>query len=130
MELKGGWVVVEKIERPPEATGGAFSVGYLVERNGTRAYLKALDYSFAFSSGNTAQVLEAMTSAYNYEVEILRHCAERRMDRVVRALDQGELIVDGAEGFGNVSYLIFELADGDIRLALDSVGKSFDYAWS
>lgn len=130
LELEGGWRVVEKIERPPDATGGAFSVGYVVESGETRAYLKALDYSFAFQAGNTAQVLEAMTSAYNFEVEVLRQCAEKRMDRVVRALDQGELVIDGADGFGNVSYLIFELADGDIRHALDSVGSLFDYAWS
>jgi eukaryotic-like serine/threonine-protein kinase len=132
LELDGGWRVVEKIERSPDATGGAFSVGYVVERSGTRAYLKALDYSFAFQpeAGNTAQVLEAMTSAYNFEVEVLRQCAEKRMDRIVRALGQGELVVDGADGFGNVSYLIFELADGDIRHALDSVGALFDYAWS
>jgi len=130
LELPGGWLVVEKVERAKDATGGNFSVGYIVERKRGKAFLKALDYSFAFSSDNTAQILEAMTSAHNFEVEVLGHCAQRRMDRIVLALDQGELVVDGAEGFGNVSYLIFELADGDIRHALASIGAAFDYAWT
>lgn len=130
MDLHGGWRVLEKIARAPDATGSNFSVGYIVTRNGEHAYLKALDYSFAFESGNAAQVLESMTAAYNFEVEILDRCATSRMDRVVRALDRGEIVVDGAEGFGNVSYLIFERADGDIRHALDSIGAAFDYAWA
>ena len=49
-ELPGGWRVIEKIERDPDATGGHFSVGYIVERNGSRGYLKALDYTLAFES--------------------------------------------------------------------------------
>jgi serine/threonine protein kinase len=130
LTLEGGWRVSGKLERPPGSTGGQFSVGYIVEKEGTQAYLKALDYSFAFMSGDAAHVLEWMTSAYNFEVAILDRCAEQRMNRVVRALDRGELTVEGAEGVPTVSYLIFELAEGDIRRALDSLGPAFDYAWA
>lgn len=127
-DLPGGWHVVTKIERPPDASGGQFSVGYMVERHGVRGYLKALDYSRAFQSDNSTQVLEWMTSAYNFEANLLSGCAH--MDRVVRALDRGEIVVDGAEGVPNVAYLIFEEAEGDIRAALDSLSASFDYAWA
>ena len=129
-ELPGGWQVVEKIERGPDATGGYFSVGYIVVRDGGRGYLKALDYSIAFESGDAARVLEWMTSSYNFEADLLDDCAASRMDRVVRALDRGEISVEGAENVPNVSYLIFEEADGDIRSALDSIGAAFDYAWT
>jgi serine/threonine protein kinase len=129
-ELAEGWHVVEKLERPPDATGSRFSVGYVVQRDGTRAFLKALDYSFAFASGDAARVLEAMTSAYNFEVDILERCAASRMDRIVTVLGHGEVVVEEAAGVPNVSYLIFELADGDVRHALDSIGAIFDYAWA
>jgi len=129
-ELPEGWQVVEKVERPPDATGSRFSVGYIVQRDGTRAFLKALDYSFAFASGDAARVLEAMTSAYNFEVDVLERCAASRMNRVVTVLGHGEVVVEGADGVPNVSYLIFELAEGDVRHALDSIGSIFDYAWA
>jgi len=46
IELDGGWKVLELLKRDPKATGGNFSVGYVVESSsGDRAYLKALDYS-------------------------------------------------------------------------------------
>ena len=127
-ELPSGWRVLTKIERGPDATGGHFSVGYIVERNGVRGYLKALDYSLAFESNDSAQVLEWMTSAYNFEASLLAGCAH--MDKVVRALDRGEITVEGADGVPNVAYLIFEEAEGDIRAALDSLSASFDYAWA
>jgi serine/threonine protein kinase len=130
LELPHGWRVVERLERSSESTGGNFSVGYIVERGDHRAFLKALDYSFAFDSGNAAQVLEWMTSAFNFEIRVLERCAARRMDRVVQALDSGEIVVAEADGVGTVSYLIFELAEGDIRRAMDSLGPAFDYAWA
>ena len=131
MTLPDDWVVVERIERPPDATGSTFSVGYFVERGGVRAYLKALHYSSPFRSGHdSARVLQAMTSAHNHEVDVLEKCAGAGMDRVVRALGSGEVVVPGVAGLPNVSYLIFELADGDIRAALSTVGATFDYAWA
>jgi serine/threonine protein kinase len=50
------------------------------------------------------------------------------MDRVVRALGAGKTIVDGFGTAGLVEYLIFELADADVRHHLAMVGV-FDLAW-
>ena len=49
LDLDDGWTVVEAVKRKPNATGGCFSVGYLVAReNGDRGFMKALDYTWAF----------------------------------------------------------------------------------
>ncbi len=111
LELDGGWRVVEKVVRPPDATGENFSVGYVVERDGERAHLKALDFSFAFTQTDFTRVIEDMTAAFNFERDILGRCALSRMDRVVLALAHGQVIVEGAPGIPQVSYLIFEKAD-------------------
>ena len=50
------------------------------------------------------------------------------MDRVVRALDSGSITVDPSIPFTNVPYLIFEAADADIRLHLDTSSAS-TIAW-
>jgi hypothetical protein len=66
--------------------------------------------------GNTTELIQIMTSAYNFERSILSRCQERRLSRVVIAIDSGQVQVPG---YGNadrrVFYLIFEMAESDIR---------------
>lgn len=129
--LEDGWKVIERIETPPVATGGCFSVCYLVESaRGNRAFLKALDYSRAFGEENPdpARALQAMTEAYNFERDLLKKCSERKMDHVVRALGDGSLRVSEAQGVNVVQYLLFELADHDVRLHL-ALSEKIDVAW-
>jgi eukaryotic-like serine/threonine-protein kinase len=127
--LEGGWVVGRRIERPESATGATFSIGYPVERaNGQKGFLKALDYTSALREPDTARALQSMTSAYLFERDLLRRCADRRLDRVVYAVDEGSHQVDDSE-VGKVDYLIFERADSDLRLQMSRLA-SFDLAWA
>jgi len=127
--LIGGWRVIERVEMPSVATGGYFSVCYLVEsETGTRAFLKALDFSKAFESSDPARVLQAMTEAYNFERDLLAKCRDRSMSRVVRAIDDGSIRIGGTSADGVVQYLIFELADRDVRLHL-ALADQVDLAW-
>jgi len=129
-KLDQGWTVSERIERRAKATGGTFSVGYVLESpEHGRAYLKALDFSAALKSDDPSTALQAMTAAYNFERDLCRLCRERRLSRVVRAIDDGRLVVDPANPATVVQYLVFELADGDIRSQLDSIDR-FDTAWA
>lgn len=124
LTLDGGWKVVTALGKPPGGSGGNFSEGYIVERDGKRAFLKALDYSRAMRAPDPAIALQALTEAYNFEREILLRCRDRRLDRVVIAVDHGTARVMGEP----VQYLILELADGDAR-ALASASKRLDLAW-
>lgn len=128
LTLDGGWRVVELVEESDEATGSRFSTGYIVEsRTGHRGFLKALDYSEALKSGDPARALQALTAAYIYERDLLHNCRDRGFDRVVVALDDGTVRL--GEGAGDVvQYLIFEVADGDLRSQVD-LSKRFDAAW-
>jgi serine/threonine protein kinase len=129
MNLPGGWKVVEKVASGPAATGGCFSQGYVVEgADGQRAFLKALDYSWALQSEDPAMVLQAMTAAYLFERDVLRRCGERGLDRVVRAITDGTVTVEAGNPSGVVQYLIFELADGDVRAQMAAAGK-LSLAW-
>ncbi len=129
LELPDGWRVIERILPSAAASGGVFSKGYLVENeDGRRAYLKALDYSGALRTPDPATVLQAMTSAYLHERDLLRRCSERRLDRVVLAVGDGAITVDPANPAGVVQYLILELADGDVRNHLDQMDR-VDVAW-
>lgn len=119
-ELTGGWSVIERVERRENATGGCFSVGYIVQAaDGTRGFLKALDFTRIIGQRDPVAAMKEMADAFIFERSVLERCKKRRMDRVVLAISDGTLTVDGFGPYGVVQYLIFELADSDIRAQLD-----------
>lgn len=129
LELVDGWVVVAEAPKSAGATGGNFSCGYIAERDGQRAFVKALDYSEAFHpSANTPKILQYMTEAFNFEKAILDKCRTTRMRRVALAIADGSVTVPNAGPYAKVDYLIFELADEDARAHLDAM-MTFDVAW-
>ena len=75
MTIPGGWTVVEHLQPKQGATGGCFSEGYIVQSaKGTKAYLKALDYSSAMSAPDPARMLQWLTEGYNFERDVLNKC--------------------------------------------------------
>jgi serine/threonine protein kinase len=121
------WKVIEKLIRPKRATGMSFSVGYIIENSvGQEAFLKALDFSEALKSPDPARAFQAMTEAFNFERDVLARCREKKMSRVVTALDEGKIELPG--GAYPVQFLIFDLAEGDIR-SHPKAAQAFDLAW-
>jgi serine/threonine protein kinase len=129
LKLDGGWSVIERVEPSPAATGGCFSVGYIVQRqDGKRGFLKALDFSSAHRTSDPPKVIEAMTAAFNFERELLDACRRDRMSRIALALADGTVDVPGGFSLPRVSYVILELADADARTHL-ALAQHFDVAW-
>ena len=128
--LDNGWIVGKLIDRPPGATGGHFSASYIVHADdGREAFLKAMDYTDALKSPDPSKTLQAMTSAYNFERNVLEKCRHRNLSRIVRVLDAGTLPSEpGGDASDVVQYLVFELADKDIR-SFVNVNRLFDLAW-
>ena len=128
--LSCGWTVIEKVPKTTAATGGNFSVGYIVvHKSGKEGFLKALDFSKAMNQPNSTMVLQNMTTAFNYEKKLLEECKASNLDRVAVSLDDGQIPAGELHTTLPVPYLIFELADGDIRNKLDITGY-FDLAFS
>jgi eukaryotic-like serine/threonine-protein kinase len=130
LTLSNGWKVIDHMPRSQAATGGTFSQSYIVERNGKRGFLKAFDFWPAFEAGvDTAAAIQILTAAYNHEKDILAHCENRRLSRVVLAMDHGDVqIPTMGQMEGRVFYLIFEMADGDVRCQMDTEQR-FDVLW-
>ncbi|MER8977913.1 serine/threonine-protein kinase [Mesorhizobium sp. M0870] len=130
LDLPNGWKVVRHLARNPNGTGGTFSQSYVVEKDGKEGFLKAFDFWQAFEAGvDTSEAIQILTSAYNYEREVLAHCGDRGLSNVVLAIDHGSVQVpDMGAMEGRVFYLIFEMAAGDVRVQMD-VKKAFDAVW-
>ena len=127
--LDGGWRVVEKPSVSSAATGANFSVGYIaVNGEGKRAFLKALDFSAALKQPNSTVFLQNLTTAFNYERMLLNECKASNLDRVAVSIADGEIPSGVLHPLLPVPYLIFELAEGDIRSQLD-IADRFELAF-
>jgi serine/threonine protein kinase len=127
--LDGGWTVVREVQLPDDATGGLNSYGYVVHRpTGEEAFLKAIDFMSAFAMEDPSRELQRITAIYNYERDLCDRCRQRRMDRVVHAIADGKTHADPENPASIVQYLIFELAEGDVRTQLDRRYR-FDVPW-
>lgn len=120
--LNGGWVVGSLNERDPSATGGMFSVSYIVSHaDGRKGFLKVIDLVRVFSD---IDLLQETINEYIAERDLLIMCGERRLSKVVTAIDHGQFLLPGYI-LGSVNYIIFELATSDVRIAL-SQGDQID----
>jgi serine/threonine protein kinase len=122
------WKVVEKCARLNTDTGGCFSVTYIVERkDGHRAFLKVLNLSRVLAMpGDQLKALQYYITAFNFERDMMDLCATHNLGRVARAITHGKLDIAGNNV--GVYYIIFELAEGDIRRHLAKIGRA-DTAW-
>lgn len=121
LELDGGWRVTSLCQKKPNATGSSFSVGYQCEnKDGRKGFLKALDYSHALMHPDRARILNGLTTAYLFEVELHQKCEQHRVTRVSRCIGSGSVPTSSPTSHA-VDYLIFELADSDIRAHLDAM---------
>ncbi|MGB7587240.1 MAG: serine/threonine-protein kinase [Solirubrobacterales bacterium] len=126
LEFDGGWIAGPRIEQQPGGTGGHFSFGYHVSHpDKGDAFLKALDYSRALRHEDVPTALKRLVDGYVYERDLLERCSKARLSKVILPLAHGQKNVGGFQL--PVNYLIFELADGDVRsqFALEA----FDHAW-
>jgi eukaryotic-like serine/threonine-protein kinase len=130
LELQG-WKVVSKIAPHEGGSGGNFSHHYVAKKDGKSAFVKAMDLSSALSPDeDTVALIRLLTAAYEHERQILLHCRDRRLSKVVLAITHGEVQVPGYDTIaGRAFYLIFDLADGDIRAQVNET-KRFDKGWS
>ena len=132
-----GWRVVAPLGWDPttgtpsghyNGTGGQFSVAYIVEKDGKRAFLKAIDFTSAMQSPDVVGELQRIVEAHSFESRILDICQGERMDRIVVALESGQAKV-GPNLQDSAQFLIFELADGDVRRRIQKVDGKFKTAW-
>lgn len=136
-KLSSGWEVVQALPRPgtigaEDQTGSWFSIGYIAEKGGKKGFLKIIDIARAFDpslGGSVVDRLKQITDAHSFECAVLDICKRARLDRVVHILDQGELPPPtGAVIPIPIPYILFELADGDVRKVVSRT-KNIDDAW-
>lgn len=129
--LQTGWKVIKKIEKEEYSTGRFFSVSYRVKKKNEICFLKAFDFAKFFKlAGPNEKIVDVMTdmlNAYKYEKELSDFCKDKNVTKVCFVKDSGEENVEGYT-IPVVPYLIFELAEGDVRKNL-YFSEKLDNTW-
>lgn len=124
-----GWGVIKKLAVPDHSkneTGGNFSSCYIVEKDDIKAFMKVLDYGkiMTMHGGMTPQIMQKASSEFNYEKSLSQYCVSRKISKVVHYIESGDEDFSGYIVNGSVSYIIYEMADGDVRRVLDLSSKA------
>lgn len=137
LKLLDKWTVTEQFARPETTnegfTGGRFSFGYkAVDDDGNEVFVKALDFSGAQQRATIfqeplADVLKTFLDEYIFERDLCIQAS--KLSRIVTTLGHGNITLDENNPLNTTVYfLIYELADGDIRKHLSEI--DFNDAWN
>lgn len=114
-DLQNGWTLGPVLRRRPDLTGGHFSVGYsATHTDGRNGFVKALDFNAALNEPDITGALQRLTEEYNFERDLSDRLTRKVGKRVINCLAHGQINVVGVP-LGKVFYLIFELAESDLR---------------
>ena len=114
--LGGRWTIQKRMTRSTHGSGGMFSVTYLArDARGNVGFVKAMDFHEGLKADDPAMEIERMTQSFNFERGVLEYCQEHRLSRVIELIDSGVHRPNPGDLAGVVQYLVFELAQGDIR---------------
>lgn len=121
-----GWLVKEKLPSANKdlgETGGNFSVCYYVEKDNRTYFMKVLDYKKGLTrpipAGKTrADVTGRYLLEFDYEKKLSSYCNSKKASNVIVYIDSGEVELKEYI-LSTVSYIVYEMADGNIRKFLD-----------
>jgi serine/threonine protein kinase len=112
--LDDGWFVDSFMHTSKKKRPGNFSIGYRVTRGVEEGFLKAQDYWQAFDSVDFTKDLELMARAHNHEKDLIFQCRDRRLTRIIKGITSGSYLAPAGDSKDKVSYIIFEIARGDV----------------
>ena len=116
-----GWTVIGQLGTYPGMSGGNFSTGYQVTKEGKTAFMKAMDIQNAFIKG-ISEMGEAIDQ-YLFERDVLKFCSDARLSGIITLIESGQFDQSPQPNpLTTIYYLIFEWADGDIRRAIATGG--------
>lgn len=123
MKVGSGWTVKSALHRAAGQTGGNFSTGYIVEKDGAEAFLKAMDLTRALLEPPQHQfdAIRFVIDMIQFEGEVLKECTQRGLSRIVRLLETSIVELDPSNpnplisATNRVHVFVFELGGADVR---------------
>lgn len=121
-----GWEVIQqlpKADRSKGETGGNFSICYIVKNSDRKAFMKVFDLERLYlrplpPTISRTDFIQNETTTFNYEKALSGYCRDRGISKVVYFIESGEIQLSEFT-FPDVSFIVYEIANGDIRKVLN-----------
>jgi len=121
--LASGWTLTQQLSKTPGGSGSNFCVGYFAERNGQKAFVKAMDFVKALRAADPVSELGKLTSLAMFEREAMELCDAANLSRLIRLMSSEYVNLDPNKNPMNQVYcLIMEIGAGDLRKQLSQIG--------
>lgn len=128
------WYIKEKLpkaDRSKGESGGNFSICYIVNKDGKDFFMKVLNYQNIISNSipmgvSRSEYMEIALKEFNYEKNLSKYCRDKKISKVVIYEDCGEIELSDYV-FPTVSYIIYEMATGNIRKYIE-YSKKLDFS--
>lgn len=127
--LASGWKLVEQLQKTPGLSGGNFGVGYRATMGNRVAFVKVVDFVAAMKHADPLFAMRSLTNEAQFEKEVLEYCTLKGMSKVISFFGHEYYMLNPADPFSQVSCLIMEAGDKDLRHLVHQDGIS-TYAWN
>jgi len=133
LTLETGWEIIEKIQREgrrEDMNHPDFSIFYKARKGDEHGFVKAYNFE-AYLKLPAASIMDNvsyMSSAFIYERDLSELCKNKHVTKIVVVKDSGIQRVPDFPETDVVPYLVFDLADGDVRSKLEFTGR-LETAW-
>jgi serine/threonine protein kinase len=115
-KLNNGWTVDAEVAPKPGQTGGNFSNCFEVSRGNEKAFMKAFNLEKIISiTGSNFQAMQQALEGINFEVHLLEVCESAATKNVIIPIESGKIAISNLNLGQPIQYLIFGMADGDLR---------------
>lgn len=127
--LKSGWHIVSRKDRLPGSTGGTFGVGYVAEKEGQKAFVKAFDFVKAINADDPIRELARLTAEADFEHNALATCDQHRMSKIIRLLGYETISLNSSpDPLQRVTCIVMEHGEEDLRNRV-SVRNQLSTSW-
>lgn len=127
--LASGWTLVEQLKMVPGLSGGNFGVGYRATKGDRTAFVKAVDLVAAMMAPDSMGKMHELLNESQFEKEVLEYCTTKGMSKVIQFIGHEYYSLNPSDPLANVSCLIMEAGEKDLRRLLHMDGLS-TCAWN
>lgn len=122
--LSSGWHILSRKDRLPGSTGGTFGVGYIAEKEGRKAFVKAFDFVKAINANDPIKELARLTAEADFEHDALATCDQHRMSKIIRLLGYETISINGSpDPLQRVTCIVMEHGEEDLRNRVSVLNK-------
>jgi eukaryotic-like serine/threonine-protein kinase len=111
-----GWLVVERKIPDAKDTGNQFSIGFFVEKDGRRSFMKVFEIDKLMKrTRGDPRAMSNWLALFSHECKMLEKCLDAKTKHVITVLERGKFHLAAVNPSIDFEFIILERAETDLR---------------